>query len=136
MNIRGAIDQGKYRKISSKIKWTDTEYHVRDNADVAHKYVIMYCDTNQFPTFSFGGSHPKPHGARGFGKNYHLRFDPNIGHGICAICRIPCACVACTSMLDKPCMSSIQSTKQARYQPVVNCTYYPVMGPYNNWTII
>ena len=45
----GVIDQGKYRKISSKIKWTDIEYHVQDNADVAHKDVKMYCDTNQFP---------------------------------------------------------------------------------------
>ena len=45
----GFIDQGKYRKISSKIKWTDREYHVQNNADGAHKDVKMYCDTNQFP---------------------------------------------------------------------------------------
>ena len=42
----GVIDQGKYRKTVSKIKWTDREYHVHDNADVAHKDVKMYCDTN------------------------------------------------------------------------------------------
>ena len=40
------IDQGKNRKRSSKRKWTDREYHVQDNADVAHKYAKMYCDTN------------------------------------------------------------------------------------------
>ena len=33
----GVIDQGKYRKRASKRKWTDREYHVQDNADVAHK---------------------------------------------------------------------------------------------------
>ena len=33
----GVIDQGKYRKIPSKIKCTDREYHVQDNTDVAHK---------------------------------------------------------------------------------------------------
>ena len=49
----GAIDQGKYRKRSSKRKWTDREYHVQDNADAAHKYVKMYFDTNQFPTLIF-----------------------------------------------------------------------------------
>ena len=70
------------------------------------------------------------------GKYYHLRFYKNIGHGICAIHRIPCACVACKSMLDKPWISGFQSTKQAQYQPVLNCTYWPVLGPYNNWTII
>ena len=65
----GVIDQGKDRKIASKIKWTDREYHVQDNADVAHKDVKMYCYTNQFPELPFCGSHPKPHGARGLGKH-------------------------------------------------------------------
>ena len=90
------IDQGKDIKRASKIKCTDREYHVQDNADVAQKDVKMYCDTNQFPVLPFYGPHPKPHGARGLGKHYHILFDPNLGHGICVICRIPCACVACT----------------------------------------
>ena len=42
----GIIDQGKDRKRSSKSKWTEREYHVQNNADVAHKDVKMYCDTN------------------------------------------------------------------------------------------
>ena len=49
----GVIDQVKYRKRASKIKWTDIEYHVQDNSDVAHKYMKMYCDTNQFPSLAF-----------------------------------------------------------------------------------
>ena len=49
----GVIDQVKYRKISSKRKWTDREYHFQDNADVAHKGVKMYFDTNQFLTLPF-----------------------------------------------------------------------------------
>ena len=96
----------------------------------------MYFDTNQFPTLPFFGSHPKPHGERGLGKHYRLSFDPNLGHGICEIFRIPCACVACTSMMYQPWISGIWSTKQARYQPVVNFTYWPVLGIYNNWNII
>ena len=55
---------------------------------------------------------------------------------MCAIRRIQCACVACKSMLDKPCIYGIPSKKQARYQPVINCTYWPVLVPYNNWNII
>ena len=96
----------------------------------------MYCDTNPLPTLPFCGSHPNPHWASGLSKHYHLRFDLNLGHDICAICRIPCVYVACTSIIDKPWISDIQSTKSARYQPVTNCTYWPVLGPYNNWTII
>ena len=107
----GVIDQIKCKKRSSKRKWTYREYHVHDNADVVHKDVKMYCNTNKLPALSFCGSHPKPHGAKGLSNHYHLRFDPNLGHGICAIIRIPCACVGCTSMFDKPWISGIHSTK-------------------------
>ena len=104
----GVIYQGKYRKISSKRKWKERDYHFQDNADFSHKDVKVYCDTNQLPTLPFCGSYPKPRGERRLGKRYHLRFDPNIGHGICAIHRIPCAYVSCTSTIDKPWISGIQ----------------------------
>ena len=69
-------------------------------------------------------------------KHYNLRFDPKLDHGICAIRRIPCACIGCTSILDKPWIYGIPSKKQARYQPVTNCNYWPVLGSYKNWNII
>ena len=100
--------------MSSKIKWIDREYHVQDSSDIAHKHVKMYCNTNQFLVLPFCGSYPNPHGARELSKNYHLRFDPKIGHVICAILCIPCACVGITSMLDKPWIYGIRSKKQAR----------------------
>ena len=59
----------------------------------------IYCDTNQFTELPFCGAHPKPHGAWGLNKHYHLSFYPKLGHGICEILRIPCVCVACKSML-------------------------------------
>ena len=34
----GVFDQGK-KKRSMEIKWTYRQYHVQDNADVAHQYV-------------------------------------------------------------------------------------------------
>ena len=69
-------------------------------------------------------------------KHYHLSFDPKLGMGKCEICRIPCACVACTPMLDKAWISGIPSDKQEQYQPVTKCTYWPVLGAFNNWNII
>ena len=39
----GVIDQAKYRNRASKRKWTDRQYHVKDNADVEHKDVKNYC---------------------------------------------------------------------------------------------
>ena len=64
-------------------------YHVQDNADVAHKSVKMYFIKNHLPALPFCGSHLKPRGTRGLSKNCHLRFDPKIFHGICAVLRIP-----------------------------------------------
>ena len=96
----------------------------------------IYFDINQLPSLPFCGSHPTPHGARGLIKHNHLQFDTKLGHGICEIRRIPCDCVGCTSILDKPWIYGITSTKQAHYKPVTNCTYWPVLGSYNNWNII
>ena len=84
----------------------------------------------------FSGPHSKPHGARGLSKHYYLRFDPKLGMGVCAIRRIPYACVACTSMVDKPWIYVISSDKQERYKPVTKFTDYPVLGYFNNWNII
>ena len=104
-------------------KWIDREYHVQDNAEVEHKYVKMYCNTSKFPELSFRGPNYKPHGTRGLSKHYHLRFDPKQGMSICEIHRIPCACVECKSMLDKPWISGIPSYEQECYKPVTKCTY-------------
>ena len=62
----------------------------------------IHCDTNQFKKLTFSGPHSKPHGVRGLSKNYHLRFDPNLGHGICSIFCIPFSCVECTIIPDQP----------------------------------
>ena len=79
-------------------KWTDIKYHVQDNSDVSHKDVKIYWNTNKFPALTFCGP--------------HLHFDPKLGNSVCEICRIPCACVACTSILDRPLISGIPPNKQ------------------------
>ena len=132
----GAIDQGKSRKIFMEKKWTERKYHVQDNESVELKNVKMYCNTNQSPALTFCVPYYKPNGARGLGKHDHLCFDPKIGMGECAIHRIPCACVACKSILEKHWISGIQSDKQERYKPVTKCTYWPVLGYFNNWNNI
>ena len=117
-------------------KQTDRQYHVQYNADFAHQYVKIYCNTNKFPELPFCGPHSKPHFTRGMGKHYHLCFFPKLVNGICAILRIPCACVAFTSMLDKPLIYGIPSYEQERYKPVTNCTYWPLLWSFGNWNII
>ena len=73
--------------------------------------MCLYKSTD-IPALPFCGSYSKPYDARGLGKHYNLRFDPKLGMGLCAILRIPCACVACISMPDKPWISGIPSDKQ------------------------
>ena len=96
----------------------------------------LYCNTNKFPELSFSGPHSKAHGAWRYSKHFHLRFDPKLVMGVCAIRRIPCASFACTSMLYKYFISGIPSDKQERYKPVTKCSYWPLSGSFNNWNII
>ena len=93
-------------------KWTERKYHVQDNYVVELKYVKIYFNTNQFPALPFCGPYSKPCYARGVSKHYRLHIDPKLGMGVFAIRPIPCACVACTSILYKPWMSVISSDKQ------------------------
>ena len=99
------------KKRASERKCTYREYPVQDNADVAHKDENMHRNTNKFPELTFFGPHSKPHGARELSKHDHLRFDPKLVNGVCAIFRIPCDWVAYTSMLDKTCISGIPFKK-------------------------
>ena len=39
-------------------------------------------------------------------------------------------------MLEKPWISGISSDKKERYKPVTKCTYWSVLGDFNNWNII
>ena len=53
-----------------------------------------------------------------------------------AIRRIPCACVACTSTLDKPWISGIPPDEQHFYKPATKCNYWTVLGSFNNLNMI
>ena len=107
------------------------------------RMLLMLCtnmwkcfNKNQFLALPLCGPHTKPHGVRGLSKNYHVRFDPKLGHDICAIRRIPCACDECTYMLYKPCICGLNPKQQLCYQPVTNCSYWKVLVSFNKRNII
>ena len=104
------------------------------NEDVNHADVKMCCDTTQLPSFKFF-LWAKPHGVRGLSKHSYILLDPKLGHGMCDICKIPCSCVEYITMLDYTYSPGVSHTEQPRYQPVFYCTYWPVLGTYNNWNI-
>ena len=78
----------------------------------------MYFTTKYFPRFPFFGTPNKPHCVRGLSNRYHMRFDPKLGQGNCAICRVPCVCTKITSMLDKTRTPGVTPHQQPHYQPV------------------
>ena len=93
------IYHDKYRKHASNRKETEREYHFQDSKDVQQKSLKMPYDSTQFPALRFFGPRENPHGILGLSKHYHLRLEPKLGNGKCAIIRIPCACNARTKML-------------------------------------
>ena len=96
----------------------------------------MSCDTTQLLILSFCGPHAKPYGVRELSKHYCLLVEPKLFHGKFAIRRIPFACIACTTMLEKLRYYGVNPNKQPHYQSVVDCTYWPVLGSFTNWKII
>ena len=74
---------------------------MQTNEKISHKDVKTNCNTNKFTVLTFSGPHMKPNGVRVLGKNYHMQFEPKLGHGTCAMRQIHCACIQYTAMLDK-----------------------------------
>ena len=72
----------------------------------------------------------------GLSKHYHLRLDPKLGHGKCAIKLIPCARIARKTMLDNTWSYNVEPNNHPCYQTVVDYTYWPMLGSFNNWDII
>jgi len=68
---------------------------------------------------------------------YHIRCDPDLGLGKCAMRRIPCACRACRTALAQVWQSNIPVENQPRYcGTVVDCKYASILGHYNKWYIV
>ena len=93
----------------------------------------MFSDKTQFPPLPFGGPHTKPHSVRGLINNYHMLFDPKLGLGTCSIRKMHCACVECMPIIDKKWVHGFPPSQQTGYQPLTECTYWPVLGSFNNW---
>ena len=89
-----------------------------------------------FCQFQFCGPHTKPHGVIGLSNHCHKRFDPKLEPGIWEIRCIPYVCPGFISMLETPWIHGLKPQQQPLYQPVIYCTYWPVLGSFKNWNII
>ena len=64
----------------------------------------------------------------------HIQFDPKVGHEICKIRHITCD--KCTSIPNKTWVHCLTPQQKLRCQPVIDWTYWPLLGSFNNWNII
>ena len=46
---------------------------------------------------------------------YHIRCDPELGKGVCAMRLINCSCTGCVEKLSKPWVPNLDKTLQPRY---------------------
>ena len=67
---------------------------------------------------------------------YHIRCDPELGKGLCAMWRITCACTGCVEKLSKPWLHNLGKNQQPRYviEPETR-KYSSILRGYNKWYI-
>eukprot|EP00978_Attheya_sp_CCMP212_P017893 scaffold48234_cov60-Attheya_sp.AAC.7 len=67
---------------------------------------------------------------------YHIRCDPELGQGFCAMRRIPCACNACIEQLSYKWLPNTDKLLQPHYaiEPSL-CKYSSILSGYNKWYI-
>ena len=126
----------KSSKRQSERKFSKKTYHIQKKQDVPHRNIAMTWTKSKFPKLKFANNKQKIRGSSSVLSHYHYRFDPRLGHGKCAMRRIPCLCEQCCEMLDKKWIPRVQAENQPCYSPVTNCKYHKILGDYNNWIIM
>ena len=62
---------------------------------------------------------------------YHIRCDPDLEEGFCAVRRIPCACTECFEKLSKPQLPNLDKTLQPRFViESETCKYSSILHGY------
>ena len=67
---------------------------------------------------------------------YHIRCNPCLDEGLCAMRRIPCDCPECVEQLSIPWLPNLYKTLQTCYAiKTVTCDYSSILCGYNKWYI-
>ena len=67
---------------------------------------------------------------------YHIRCNPDLYEGFCAMKSVPCACTGCVEQLFNPWSPNLDKTLQPGYdiEPKI-CKYSSITRGYNKWYI-
>ena len=126
----------KSNKRQSGRKYSKKTYHIQKKKDVPYRNIAMTWTKSKFPKLKIAKNKEKIRDSSSVLSHYHYRFDPRLGHGKCAMRRIPCLCDQCCEMLDKKWIPGVNAENQPCYSPVLNCKYHDILGDYNNWIIM
>ena len=68
---------------------------------------------------------------------YHIRCDPDLSEGFCALQHIPCDCTGCFEQLSNPWLHNRDKILQPRYAiKPITCNYSSILRGYNKWYIV
>jgi hypothetical protein len=113
----------KHAKREANATMKERTYHVQDPADVKYKNLKIQADK-------------MPKGI-GLMECHHIRAEPELGLGVVAMRRIPCACDGCLEQLAKPWLPGLDASKQPRFaKGNKNCHWWSMFEGLNDWHIV
>jgi hypothetical protein len=120
----GTTGDKKHAKREAKARLKSTFYHVHDDKDLLYNGIGA--------TYKILDNRDKVK----LKMFYHIRCDPDLGQGFCAMRRIPCACNACVQQLSHKWMPNTDKLLQPRYaiEPPL-CKYSAILHGHNKWYI-
>jgi hypothetical protein len=121
---------GKRQKREGEAKVKERHYHVQDPTKVKHGKMSRVAVGFE------AGEH------NGMLAHYNMRVSKELGVGLAAVRRIPCACTACLDQLEKPWVPGVEPEKQPMFASSVHCIYWPLFKQaagepgLNDWKIL
>jgi hypothetical protein len=122
--LTGVKSERKYSKREENSKLKLRHYHLQKPEDV------KYCDVKMMSVGLPKGTH------NGILAHYNLRCEKDLGIGVAAVRRIPCACAGCLEQLAKRWQPGVQANQQPRYVSSTTCHLWPIFEGLNDWIII
>jgi hypothetical protein len=122
--LSGVKSEKKYSKREENSRLKLRHYHLQKPEDV------KYCDIKMMSVGLPKGAH------NGILARYNLRCEKDLGIGVAAVRRIPCACAGCLEQLAKPWQPGVHANQQSRYASSTTCHFWPIFEGLNDWIII
>jgi hypothetical protein len=118
--VKGHMKHAK-REASAQLKMR--HYHIQDPDDVKYKHIGFAAEKLTTGVLMM--------------ECYNIRADPDLGLGVVALRRIPCACQGCLLQLSQPWKVGVPPSEQPRYaEGNHKCERWHIFHGLNDWHIL